>query len=257
VLHEQNAILGRANRLLADRVRAIAVAFPESRGIPAKDKEKVTHTGMPVRENVLAVRGTPYPSFTDERPLVLLVLGGSQGARVLSEVIPYAVGKLSEPLKKRLKITQQCRPEDLARVKARYGNLGIDAELSHFFDDVPERLAGAHLVISRSGASSVAEILAVGRPAVLVPYRYATDDHQSLNAHAVDEIGAGWLIPETDFTAETLSERLESMFGMPMILEKAAEAAHRAGSPDAAERLATLVEETLRGQGGDTQRKAA
>ncbi|MGJ3258341.1 MAG: undecaprenyldiphospho-muramoylpentapeptide beta-N-acetylglucosaminyltransferase [Rhodospirillales bacterium] len=257
VLHEQNAILGRANRLLADRAKAIAVSFPESRGIPTRAESKVTHTGMPVRTSILDVRDTPYPSFTDDRPFNILVLGGSQGARVLSEVIPEAMGRLSDKLRGRLNITQQCRPEDLENVRGAYKRLKIDAELASFFDDVPERLTAAHLVISRSGASTVAELLAAGRPALLVPYRYAIDDHQSLNAHAVDEVGAGWLIPEPDFTAESLASRLESMFGMPMLLEKAAEAALKAGRPDATERLASLVEATLNGENGADAREAA
>ena len=257
VLHEQNAILGRANRLLADRARAIAVSFPESKGIPARSVQKVTHTGMPVRSGVLEVRDIPYPSFTDGAPFNILVLGGSQGARVLSDVIPDAISQLSEPLKARIKIIQQCRPEDLEQVRGRYKYHNINAELASFFDDVPARLAGAHLVISRSGASTVAELLVVGRPALLVPYRYATDNHQSLNAHAVDEVGAGWLIPEADFSTDSLASRLESMFGMPMILEKAAEAARRAGIPNATERLATLVEATLNGNHGKTEKAAA
>ncbi len=257
VLHEQNAILGRANRLLADRAKAIAVSFPESRGIPARAEGKVTHTGMPVRTNILDVREAPYPSFTDGRSFNILVLGGSQGARVLSQVIPEAMGKLSDKIRDRLNITQQCRPEDLEVVRGTYKRLKIDAELASFFDDVPERLAAAHLVISRSGASTVAELLAAGRPALLVPYRYAIDDHQSLNAHAVDEVGAGWLIPEPDFTAESLASRLESMFGMPMLLEKAAEAALKAGRPDATERLASLVEATLNGENGAAAQEAA
>lgn len=257
ILHEQNAVLGRANRLLAKRAAAIAVSFPESRGIPARDTAKVTHTGMPVRSSVLDVRDVPYPSFTDNRPFNVLVLGGSQGARVLSDVIPEAIGKLSAGLQSRIKITQQCRPEDLENVRVQYRALKIDAELESFFDDVPKRLSDAHLVISRSGASTVAEILAVGRPALLVPYRYATDDHQSLNAHAVDEVGAGWLIPEIDFNADSLAARLESMFGMKTVLEKAANAARKASRPDATERLAILVEETLAGANGDHERKAA
>ena len=257
VLHEQNAVLGRANRLLAGRVNAIAVSFPESRAIPANDATKVTHTGMPVRNRVLEVRDTPYPSFTDNRPLSILVLGGSQGARILSDVVPEAIAGLPDAIRERVHITQQCRPEDLERVKALYAGLGISAELASFFDDVPECLANAHVVISRSGASTVAELLAVGRPAILVPYRHAIDDHQSLNAHAVDEVGAGWLIPEPDFTADSLSQRLASMFGMPTILEKAAEASRRAGRPDAAARLATLVESVIAGSNGHSQRDAA
>lgn len=257
VLHEQNAVLGRANRLLAGRIAAIAVSFPESRAIPANDAAKVTHTGMPVRNRVLEVRDRPYPSFTDKRPLSILVLGGSQGARVLSDVVPEAIAGLPDALRDRVHITQQCRPEDLERVKALYEGLGISADLASFFDDVPDCLANAHLVISRSGASTVAEVLAVGRPAILVPYRHAIDDHQSLNAHAVDEVGAGWLIPEPDFTSDSLSQRLASMFGMPTILEKAAEASRRAGRPDAAERLANLVESVIGNSNGKPKRDAA
>jgi UDP-N-acetylglucosamine--N-acetylmuramyl-(pentapeptide) pyrophosphoryl-undecaprenol N-acetylglucosamine transferase len=257
VLHEQNAVLGRANRLLAGRIDAIAVSFPESRAIPASDVAKVTHTGMPVRNRVLEVRDRPYPSFTDKRPLSILVLGGSQGARVLSDVVPGAIAGLPDALRDRVHITQQCRPEDLERVKALYEGLGISADLASFFDDVPDYLANAHLVISRSGASTVAEVLAVGRPAILVPYRHAIDDHQSLNAHAVDEVGAGWLIPESDFTSESLSQRLASMFGMPTILEKAAEASRRAGRPDAAKRLANLVESVIGNSNGKPKRDAA
>lgn len=257
VLHEQNAVLGRANRLLAGRINAIAVSFPESRAIPANDMSKVTHTGMPVRTNVLEVRDTPYPSFTDNRPLSILVLGGSQGARVLSDVVPEAIAGLPDELRDRVHVTQQCRPEDLERVKALYAGLGINATLASFFDNVPECLANAHLVISRSGASTVAELLAVGRPAILVPYRHAIDDHQSLNAHAVDEVGAGWLIPEADFSADSLSQRLASMFGMPTILEKAAEASLKAGRPDAAVRLANLVEGVIGNSNGNPEKDAA
>jgi len=257
VLHEQNAVLGRANRLLAGRINAIALSFPESRAVPANDAAKVTHTGMPVRNRILEVRDTPYPSFTDDRPLSILVLGGSQGARVLSDVVPEAIADLPDIIRERVHVTQQCRPEDLERVKSLYAGLGISAELASFFEDVPECLANAHVVISRSGASTVAEVLAVGRPAILVPYRHAIDDHQSLNAHAVDEVGAGWLIPEPDFTAESLSQRLASMFGMPTILEKAAEASRRAGRPDAAARLATLVESIIENSNGKPKRDAA
>lgn len=257
VIHEQNAILGRANRLLADRVDAIALSFPDSKGVPPRAREKTRHTGMPVRTEILAIRETPYPSFTDSRPLPMLVLGGSQGARVLSDVVPDALKKLPDAIRQRLVVTQQCRPEDIARVEAAYDGTGIQAELATFFDDVPTRLANAVLVIGRSGASTVAEVMAVGRPAILIPYAHAVDDHQSLNAHAVDEVGAGWLIPEPDFTAENLATRLQSMFGMPMILEKAANASRRVGIPDAAKRLADVVESVIAENNGNGERRAA
>ncbi len=257
VIHEQNAILGRANRLLADRVDAIALSFPDSQGVPTRARDKTQHTGMPVRPEILAVRDTPYPSFTDNRPLPVLVLGGSQGARVLSDVVPEALKGLPDNLRQRLHVTQQCRPEDLSRVEAAYDGSGIKVELASFFEDVPARLASAVLVIGRSGASTVAEAMAVGRPAILVPYAHAVDDHQSLNAHAVDEVGAGWLIPEADFTAENLTTRLQSMFGMPMVLEKAASASVRNGVPDAASRLADIVEGVIENANGDGERRAA
>ncbi len=258
-IHEQNAILGRANRLLADRVRRIAVSFADSRAVPGRAKSKVVHTGMPVRPNVQAERGHPYPSLSESGPVSLLVLGGSQGARVLSQIIPAAIAALNPELRGRLKIVQQCRPEDLAGVEQAYRQLGVEAELSSFFGDVPARLVATHLVIARAGASTVAEALCVGRPAILIPYPYAIDDHQTLNAHAVDQVGAGWLIPESALDGPSLAGRIQSLFGMPTVLSKAAEAAHRAGRPDATERLADVIDQLVAGGNGagSGERKAA
>ncbi len=241
VIHEQNAVLGRANRLLASRVNRIATSFENSEGLTPENAGKAVHTGMPVRPAIAAMRGRPYPSLDGDGPVNLLVLGGSQGARVLSQVIPNAIGLLPKELRDRLHITQQCRPEDLAGVEALYSALDIKVDLSAFFTDIPERFAAAHLLISRSGASTVAEQTAIGRPAVLIPYPHAIDDHQSRNAHAVDEVGGGWLMPEEALSAEALAARLDSLFGLPAILEKAATAALKAGRPDAAARLADLV----------------
>ena len=240
-IHEQNGVLGRANRLLASRVGRIATSFESVLGLPDAAASKVVHTGMPVRPAIAEMRDTAYPSITADDPINLLVLGGSQGARVLSDVVPQAIGRLEEKLRKRLSITQQCRPEDLRRVKDVYSGLGVAADLNSFFGDVPQRLAAAHLVISRAGASTVAEVTAVGRPSILVPYPYAIDDHQSANAHAVDEVGAGWLIAEPSFTAEYLAARLDSLFGLPAILERSAASARKAGRPDASARLADMV----------------
>jgi UDP-N-acetylglucosamine--N-acetylmuramyl-(pentapeptide) pyrophosphoryl-undecaprenol N-acetylglucosamine transferase len=202
---------------------------------------KVALTGMPVRPQVMAVRDRDYPPLTGEGPCRLLVLGGSQGARILSEVIPAALARLPEALRSRIEIAQQCRPEDLEAVRAAYEGTGIKASLESFFHDVPERLADSHLVIARAGASTVAELTALGRPAILVPYPHAIDDHQTANAHAVDEVGGGWLIPQTAFTPESLSARLESLFALPGSLTRAAACARAAGAPDAASRLADLV----------------
>ncbi|MBT7957162.1 MAG: UDP-N-acetylglucosamine--N-acetylmuramyl-(pentapeptide) pyrophosphoryl-undecaprenol N-acetylglucosamine transferase, partial [Rhodospirillaceae bacterium] len=171
----------------------------------------------------------------------LAVFGGSQGAHIFSVVVPEAMKQLDENLRSRIRITQQSRPEDIDQVKSAYRAIDVEAELSTFFNDVPDRIAAAHLVICRSGASSIAELTTIGRPAILVPYRHAVDDHQSRNAHAVDEVGGGWLIPEDAFTEVVLAERLAALFAIPRMLENAAAAAKSAGVPDAAARLADMV----------------
>jgi len=260
-IHEQNAVLGRANRLLAPRVKKIATAFEKIEGLPEGTADKVIHTGMPVRPQVAAIRNHPYPSLKTEDPISILVIGGSQGAHVFSAVVPDALGLLEDGLKSRLRVSQQCRAEDLEKVRDRYKSLAIEADLQTFFDDMPERLSAAHLVITRSGASIVAETLVAGRPSILVPYPHAIDDHQSRNAHAVDEAGGGWLMPEDSFKPANLAARLDSLFGLPAILEKAASSAKAVGADDAAERLADMVCSLLpsngTGGGPDAERRAA
>lgn len=257
MIHEQNAILGRANRMLCGRVDRIANSFENARGIAASAQSKCVHTGMPVRAAVAAVRDTPYPPLDAEGPIRLLVTGGSQGARVFSDVVPAALARLDESLRQRIHVTQQCRPEDLERVRAAYAAAGTEAHLAKFLDDLPQRLAAAHLVIARAGASTVAELTTVGRPAILVPYPYAIDDHQTLNAHAIDEAGGGWLMPEDSFTAESLAKRLTSLLGLPEIVRTAATSAREVGRPDAAARLADVVDELLAGSNDDKRRQAA
>ena len=241
VIHEQNAILGRANRLLAARVRAVATSFPQVGALRAADRARATETGNPVRPAVTALRGTPYAETSGDAAFELLVLGGSQGARILSAVVPDALARLPQALRQRLRLTQQARPEDLEAVRAAHVSSGIAAEIRPFFDDVPARLARAQLVIARSGASTVAELTVMGRPAILVPYRYAADDHQSANARALEMAGAAWVMTEAGFTAEALADRLARLITDPAALSKAAHAAHGLGRPDAAERLADLV----------------
>jgi UDP-N-acetylglucosamine--N-acetylmuramyl-(pentapeptide) pyrophosphoryl-undecaprenol N-acetylglucosamine transferase len=240
-IHEQNAVLGRANRLLASRVKRIATSFAEVSHVEAKLAAKLVHTGMPVRAAIAALRDQAYPALNADSPIHLLVLGGSQGARVLSEVVPAALAALPEALRARIRVAQQCRPEDLESVKRAYDGTGITATLDSFFADVPERLAAAHLVIGRAGASTVAELTALGRPAILVPYPFAIDDHQTANAHAVEDNGGAWLMQQDSFTAEALTARLDSLFRQPEILTRTAECAARAGRADAAGRLADLV----------------
>ena len=253
-IHEQNAILGRANRLLAGRVGRIATSFENTRAIPEAAVAKVLFCGMPVRAPIIAMRDTPYPALDSASAINILVLGGSQGASVLSEIIPPALGLLAEDLRSRISLTQQCRPEDLEKTRSAYARMGIDATLSHFFDDVPARMAAAHLLIGRSGASTVAEATVVGRPAILVPYPHAIDDHQSFNGHALDEAGGGWVMSQETFTAEEMSTRLQSLFRVPELLQKAAAGARAAGRPDAATRLADMICDLLDANG---QRRAA
>lgn len=237
-IHEQNAVLGRANRLLAKRVRRVATSFPATAGAPAD----VARTGMPVRPAVAAARiDAPYRPPAADGPLHLFVIGGSQGARIFADVVPAAVARLPEELRRRLVVVQQCRAEDLERAGAAYRALGIAAELSPFFDDAPQRMAAAHVVISRAGASTVAELAALGRPAILVPYRFAADDHQTANAGAVVDAGAGWLMGETDFTAPALAERLAQLSADPDRLAAAAARAAAFARPDAARALADVV----------------
>ena len=241
VLHEQNALVGRANRLLAPRVSRIATSFPGTRGLSAADTTRSVVVGNPVRPEAARQRDVAYQAPADT--INLLVTGGSQGARILSTVIPSALGLLPPAIKARVKLAQQARPEDVEQVRATHRANGIDAEVASFFHDIPERLAATHLVICRAGASTVAELCVVGRPSILVPFAAAADDHQSVNARALATAGAAWIMPEHEFTPEALAARLATLLTSPDALQAAASAAHALGRPDAAERLADLVME--------------
>ena len=239
VLHEQNALLGRANRRLASRAQAIATSFATVKYMPATARTVLT--GNPVRPGVLAVRDNPYAEPTADGPLSILVTGGSQGARIFSEVLPAAMALLPPELKARVRIVQQCRPEDLDTVTAEYRAAGIDAELSNFFNDVPARLSACHLAITRSGASTVAELGVAGRPAILVPYPFATDDHQTSNAEAFAQTGGAWVVSQRILTPKLLADRIAGLAAHPDTLARAAEAARQEGRPDAADSFAELV----------------
>lgn len=241
IIHEQNAVLGRANRLLAGHVKRIATSFKGTRLVPKFALNKVVYTGMPVRPEVAAVRDVPYPELNSSGELRLLVLGGSQGAHVLSKVIPEAISRLGADLKSRLFISQQCRPEDLDSVRDSFKRIAVNVKLESFFSDIPELFMRSHLLLSRAGASTVSEAMTVGRPAILVPYPHAVDDHQTFNAHALDEVGGGWLMSEESFTPDGLAERLGSLLAVPRTLKCAAECARSSGQPDAAVRLADTV----------------
>ena len=242
-LHEQNAVLGRTNRLLAHASRALALSFPETAQVPADMMRRAVVTGNPVRQEVAAIAEAPYPALDEEHAVRLLVVGGSLGARILADVVPDALALLPPALKSRLAVTQQCRGEDLDRVLARYRAADIDGELAPYFTDLPERLARSHLVIARAGASTIAELTAAGRPAILIPLAIATDDHQTANARTLADAGGAWVIAEADFTPRALAKRLHTLLLAPARLAEAAAAARRLGRPDAAAVLADLVEQ--------------
>jgi UDP-N-acetylglucosamine--N-acetylmuramyl-(pentapeptide) pyrophosphoryl-undecaprenol N-acetylglucosamine transferase len=239
VLHEQNALLGRANRRLAPRARAIATSFETVKGLSPQTPAVVV--GNPVRPGIVGVREHPYNAPAPDGPVSILIMGGSQGARIFSDVVPAAAALLPPALRARLRIVQQCRPEDIEAVESAFRDIGIVAELSTFFSDMPRRLADCHLAVARSGASTVAELGVAGRPAILVPYPFATDDHQTLNAHAFARGGAGWVISQREFTPEALAAHLEGLMRNPEKLGVAAGAARREGRPAAARDFAQLI----------------
>jgi len=245
VLHEANAVMGRANRFLADRVDAIAKGFETTAEADKKFAGKATLTGNPVRPAVLQAMAIPFPEF-ENSCLRILVTGGSQGARIMSEVVPAAIELLPEEARKRLILVQQARPEDLAKVRETYEKLGVTATVESFFSDLPARIAAAHLVISRAGASTVSELSVIGRPAILVPFPHAIDQDQAANAAHLAESGAATVVPQTRFTPQWLAESLREALNDPGELFLRGELAKRAGITDAAERLADLVQSFIK-----------
>jgi UDP-N-acetylglucosamine--N-acetylmuramyl-(pentapeptide) pyrophosphoryl-undecaprenol N-acetylglucosamine transferase len=237
VLHEQNAVLGRANRLLGRRADALALSFAATCKVPSGARAQVV--GNPIRPALAALAGRDYPGT--EGALRLLVLGGSLGARVFADVVPPAVAALPEALRQRLVVAQQCRPEDLNRVRSAYQAAGVPAELSPFFPDVAGRLAMAHLVVARAGAGTVAELACAGRPAILVPLPHAIDDHQQANARMLAEAGAAIVMPQSGFTPARLGTELATQLADPRALARAAASAAKLAQPEAARRLADLV----------------
>jgi len=239
LIHDANAVIGRANRLLAPRVTAIATTFPDVfRGEPTL-AAKATLTGNPVRPAVVAAAATPYPAARD--PLRLLVFGGSQGARIMADIVPAAIGRLEPGLRARLVIVQQAREEDLGRVCEVFANLSVVAEIAPFFPDLPARMAASHLVVSRSGASTVAELAAIGRPAILVPLPHALDQDQFANAGVLERAGGAIRLVQDTFTPQRLAEEVAALAAAPQRLATMAAAARSLGRLDAADRLAELV----------------
>jgi UDP-N-acetylglucosamine--N-acetylmuramyl-(pentapeptide) pyrophosphoryl-undecaprenol N-acetylglucosamine transferase len=241
VLHEQNGVMGRANRLLASRVTTIATGFRTLARLDSKLQAKIHFTGNPVRLAVIEAAATPFVAPAPNERLNLLVFGGSQGAHVMAEIVPAAVERLAPEFRARLSIVQQARAEDLEAVRAIYGKRGVAAECAPFFADLPARMAAAHLVVSRSGASTVAELSAIGRPAVLVPLPHALDQDQLANAGVLAEAGGAIRIEQRDFTPQRLADEIAALAADPARLTHMAQAAKAAGAVDAAERLADLV----------------
>jgi len=240
VLHEQNGVMGRANAFLASRVTAIATGFRSLKNFNRHWQSKITFTGNPLRPQVITAGRIPYAMPADGK-LNLLVFGGSQGARVMSDIVPAAVGQLDAGLGMRLNIVQQCRAEDLDAVRADYARLGVAAEVAPFFIDLPARIGASHLVVSRSGASTVAELSAIGRPAILVPLPHALDQDQLANAAVIEAAGGAIRIEQRNFTAERLANEITALSNDPARLAKMAQGAKSCGTTDAAERLADLV----------------
>ncbi len=247
VLHEQNAVIGRANRFLAGGVTAIATGFPTLSGAGASLLAKARTTGNPVRPAVLDAAHVPYPSFSDEK-LRILVTGGSQGARVMSDVVPAAIALLPRDIQERLVIVQQARGEDENRVRAAYAALNLSVEVAAFFKDLPMRIAQAHLVVARSGASTVSELAVIGRPAILVPFPHALDQDQAANAAQLKASGAVEIIDQSQFDAAWLAAALGRAAFATEGLTQRAQAAKHAGLANATQRLADLVERVAAGE---------
>ena len=241
LIHEQNGVMGRANRFLAGRVSAIATGFA---GVTDHDpalKAKTTCTGNPVRPAVVAAASTPFETPAPDGAFRLLVFGGSQGARVMADIVPDAIARLEPHLLMRLKIVQQAREEDLPRVRDAYARAGVQAFVSPFFSDLPVRMAASHLVVSRSGASTVAELAAIGRPSILVPLPHALDQDQNANAEVLEKAGGAIRLLQADFTPDRLAAEIASLASDPARITAMAKGAKSAGVLDAADQLAELV----------------
>lgn len=239
VIHEQNSVLGRVNRLLAKRVTLLATSYHDMQRLPAGVSTQ--YTGNPVRSALRSLAQVDYPSLTNDGMLRLLVIGGSQGASVFSRVLPAAMEKLPAHLRARIRLDQQCRAGEIEQVRAAYEAIGMKVDLAPFFTDVAARLAAAHLVISRAGASTVAELMTAGRPAILVPLPQATDNHQYYNAQAIEDVNAGWVVTQDAFTPEQLAAKLETLLLSPERLSACAASMHALGQPYAAAALADTV----------------
>ncbi|MFT3987100.1 undecaprenyldiphospho-muramoylpentapeptide beta-N-acetylglucosaminyltransferase [Aestuariivirga sp.] len=241
-VHDQNAVMGRANRMLSRFATRVASSFPVLMGLPEQAKSKLVVTGNPVRDIALQEKAAPYPSLTAQEPFNLLVFGGSQGARFFGEFMPKVIAALSPEMLATLHLVQQVRPEDMEQVKSAYGSLSFSFDLQPFFMDMPKRIAASHLVVCRSGASTIAELGVIGRPAIMVPLPHALDNDQLRNAESFAKAGAGWIRPQAELEPKAFAQFLTRLRYQQGELAEAAEKALGHGRPDAASRLADLTE---------------
>ena len=241
IIHEQNAILGRANAMLAPKADRIALSMSHIHGLDETDIPRATVTGNPIRDRIAALYSKPYPTVQPDGVMRILVMGGSLGAHVFAEIVPPALARLSPDHRARLEVVQQCLPDDLEPTRAIYERAGSYARLESFIPDIPDELARAHLVIARSGASTVAEVTTAGRPAIFVPYPHHPDQQQKINADVVADVGGAWVMTQNGFTEDAVMARVETFLQNPEILFRAAENARNIGRPDAARRLGNLV----------------
>jgi UDP-N-acetylglucosamine--N-acetylmuramyl-(pentapeptide) pyrophosphoryl-undecaprenol N-acetylglucosamine transferase len=242
LIHEQNSVLGRVNRLVAHRVNAIITAYPDIKFLQKRDRYKVHLLGNPVRDEILDIRREGFPPLDEEGIFRVLVTGGSQGASILSQIVPDGLTRLPLNLRRRLQVTQQCRAEDIEDVRKKYAENSIPAELATYLPDLPERMGWSHLVIARAGASTIAELTCAGRPAILVPLPGATDNHQSYNVREMVEAGGARAIAQSRFSPVELAKQIQKMALQPGALENAANAAASCGRPNAVNDIADLIE---------------
>lgn len=239
LVHEANIVLGRANRLLLRLGAELAISFPSVSGAEGRAG---TYTGNPLRQAVLDAAAIPFEPPAGNEPFRLLMFGGSQGAKALAELAPAALERLDVGARQRIRLTLQCRTEDLDEIRGRLQVLDVGFECAEFFADLPDRIAASHLVVSRAGASTVFELAAIGRPAILVPYPHALDHDQAANAHALAEAGGAWIIEQSDLDPGRLARELTDLMNSPERLRAAALASKQQGRPDAADRMAQLIE---------------
>lgn len=242
IIHESNSVLGKANLMLADKVDLITTSYDEVLKISDKNRSKTSLTGTPVRPAINALKEIDYPELNGHSVLKILVTGGSQGAKIFSDVVPEAIKNLPTEYHKKIFIEQQCKKEDIKLVSEIYNNIFIEYELAEFFTDIPNRIASAHLIISRSGASTLSEITIAGRPVIMVPLPNSKDNHQLLNAKSIEKSKAGWIIEQKDFTSENLSLRIENFLKDPELLIETASKAKDLGQEKATEKIVYLIE---------------